>query len=82
MGKPTAGTAQAAITIIEPARNTVPLAMPVTRIRHRLELELGAVQLRELIIRVGVVALVIALAHEGIRLAKRVFRLVRLGILS
>ena len=82
MGKSTVGTAQAAIMIIEPARNTIALVVPVARVRHRLELELDAVHRRELIIRVGAVVLVIALVHEGNRLAKRIFRLGRVGIVS
>jgi hypothetical protein len=82
MGKPTVGTAQAAVVIVEPARNTVPLMFPITRVRHRLELELGIVQQRGLfIIRVDVVVLAVALVHEGVRLSKRVFRLGRVGIL-
>jgi hypothetical protein len=81
MGEPTVGATQTTITIVEPARNTVPLMVPIARVRHRLELDLDVIQPRELIIRVKVVLLVTALNHEGASLSKRVFRLGRVGIL-
>lgn len=81
MGKPAVGAAQATIVVIEPARDTVSLVVPICRVRHGLELNLGVIQLRSLIALVEGVFLLNAFDHEGIRLTKYLFRLGRVGIL-
>jgi hypothetical protein len=73
--------ALAALVVIEPARNSVPLVIPIARIRHRFELHFGVAQQRSLVVRDSNIVLVIALAYEVMRLTKRVFRLGRAGIL-
>ena len=82
MRKPAGVPALAAITIIEFARNAIASMVPVARVRHRLELGLCVTQQRNLVVRVRNVVIVVARAYQRERLAKRVFRLGRAGVLA
>jgi hypothetical protein len=71
----------AAIVVIEPARNSVPLVIPIARVGYRFELDFSVDQQRSLVVRVRKIVIVLALAHEGKCLTKRIFCLGRAGVL-
>lgn len=81
MRKLARGTVPTTIMVIEPAWNTVPVVVPIARVRHRLELGLLGIQSRGLVIRVGDIELIVLQTHLSECLAKCVFRLGQVGIL-